>query len=95
MRRPKLLPTEGPDLPSRDAIVRNPKEELTTGTLRAMLRQLGLSLGELARRPGINAGEARRLVDPRHAGKGATLEPALIAVGRGLANEVATAACDQ
>jgi len=31
----------------RPTIVRNPKEELKTGTLHAMLRQLGLSLSDL------------------------------------------------
>ena len=34
-------------LGSRITIVRNPKDELKTGTLRAMCRQLGVSRGEL------------------------------------------------
>jgi antitoxin HicB len=44
------------------------------------------------RRLGINKKEARRLIDPRHASKAATLECALLAVGQRLTIEVENAA---
>lgn len=37
-------------LGARRTVVRNLRDELKTGTLRAMLKQLGLSRGELERR---------------------------------------------
>lgn len=37
-------------LGDRRTVVRNPKDELKTGTLRAMLRQLGLSRDDIERR---------------------------------------------
>jgi antitoxin HicB len=56
------------------------------------VRETGVGPTELARRLGINEKEARRLLDPRHASKAATLERALLAVGRRLALEVEQAA---
>jgi antitoxin HicB len=53
---------------------------------------MGVDPAELARRLGINEKEARRLIDPRHASKAATLERALRALGRRLAVEVEKAA---
>jgi len=55
-------------------------------------RETGVGPTELARRLGINEKEARRLLDPRHASKAATLERALLAVGRRLAIAVEKAA---
>jgi len=54
--------------------------------------ETGIGPTELARRLGINEEEARRLLDPRHASKAATLERALLAMGRRLAIEVEKAA---
>ena len=56
------------------------------------VRENGIGPSELARRLGLNEKEARRLLDPHHASKAATLERALLAVGRRLAVEVERAA---
>ncbi len=56
------------------------------------VRETGIGASELARRLGAHEKEARRLLDPRHASKAATLERALLAVGRRLAIEVERAA---
>jgi antitoxin HicB len=54
--------------------------------------ETGIGSSELARRLGVNEKEARRLLDPRHPSKAATLERALLALGRRLAIEVEKAA---
>lgn len=56
------------------------------------VRKTGIGPSELARRLDINEKASRRLLDPRHASKAATLELALLAVGRRLAVEVEKAA---
>ncbi|MCG6941646.1 MAG: type II toxin-antitoxin system HicB family antitoxin [Thiohalocapsa sp.] len=56
------------------------------------MRETGVGPTELARRLGIHEKAARRLVDPRHASKAATLEQALLTVGRRLAIAIEKAA---
>jgi antitoxin HicB len=79
-----LLPDEHP--------VAVPIQTALKAALYLAVRDMGVGPAELARRLGINEKEARRLIDPRHASKAATLEQALRALGRRLAVEVEKAA---
>jgi antitoxin HicB len=56
------------------------------------MREAGIGTSELARRLDVHEKEARRLLDPRHGSKAASLERALAAVGRRLTVEVQAAA---
>jgi antitoxin HicB len=77
---------------SEEHAVAVPIQTALKAALFLAVRETGVGPTELARRLGINEKEARRLLDPRHASKAATLERALLAVGRRLALEVEQAA---
>jgi antitoxin HicB len=85
------IPASSARLPEEHAVA-VPIQTALKAALFLAVRETGVGPTELARRLGINEKEARRLLDPRHASKAATLERALLAVGRRLALEVEKAA---
>ena len=85
------IPASSTRLPEEHGVA-VPIQTALKAALFLAVRETGVGPTELARRLGINEKEARRLLDPRHASKAATLERALLAVGRRLAIEVEKAA---
>jgi antitoxin HicB len=85
------IPAPTASLP-KERPVAVPIQTALKAALFVAVREAGIGPSELARRLELNEKEARRLLDPRHASKAATLERALLAVGRRLAVEVERAA---
>jgi antitoxin HicB len=85
------IPAPSASLPEEQTVA-VPIQTALKAALYLAVRETGIGPSELARRLGLNEKEARRLLDPRHASKAATLERALLAVGRRLAIEVEKAA---
>lgn len=81
------IPPPSASLPGEQPIA-VPIQTALKAALYLATRESGIGPSELARRLGLHEKEARRLLDPRHATKAATLERALRAVGHRLAIEV-------
>jgi antitoxin HicB len=75
-----------------EATVAVPIATALKAALYLAMREAGIGTSELARRLDVHEKEARRLLDPRHGSKAASLERALLAVGRRLSVEVKAAA---
>ncbi len=85
------LPMSSAQLPAEHPVA-VPIQTALKAALFLAVRETGIGPSELARRLDINEKEARRLLNPRHASKAATLERALLSVGRRLAIEIRDAA---
>jgi len=85
------IPPPSDSLPEEQPVA-VPIQTALKAALYLATREIGIGPSELARRMGLHEKEARRLLDPRHATKAATLERALLAVGHRLAVEVEKAA---
>ena len=77
---------------SGECAVSVPVQTAMKAALYVAIQALGISQSELARRLAVDEQEARRLLDPRHASKTASLEHALVALGRHCVVDVLEAA---